>query len=457
MNKTEQLETMDLNKLIINLSAPAIISFLISTLNLAVDRIFIGKAVGSMALAAVTVAMGIQTLIQGFSQLIASGATTYISILIGKKRTKDAERILGNALLFSIISSIVITVFICIVLKPILKLYGTGNELMEYALPYTLILILSSVLFVIAQVLNNVIRGMGFAKTATVNFLASIVVNLTFDAIFLIVLHTGVIGAALSTAMGYVVSSTLAFKFLRGNKSTIRLKKSCLNIEKSLILKILSMGLPAFVMQLALSLITLVYSRVCNDYGGPTVQAAYGVINTISMIIYMPIMGLSMGIQSIISINYGSGLYERVKETVLKSIKFATIFSVFMCIVMELFSNSLAAIFEGTDSAQLISITAAGIRATGITVFTIGFQMIVINYFQYVGKPKKSVLLTSLRQLILIIPLVIILPMFFGVSGIFYSQVFADAVSCVVVVILFIKEMKSFKVCNDKDQLIIVK
>lgn len=449
MNKTEQLKTLPINRLIVSLSGPAIFAFLVSTLNMALDRIFLAKAVGTMALAAVSVALGIQMLIQAFSQLIAAGASSSIAIELGKNNKSGAERMIGNAFILGIILSIIITIVGCTFIKPILILYAATAESMDYAMPYTIIMILSSILFVSSQILNNIIRGMGYSKKATYNFLSSIITHGILNAIFLFVFHMGIRAVAVASGIGYLVSCVLAAEFLIKGKSVARLRVSYFKLEKWSVKRILSVGVSALVMQITVSLISMVFNHVTNKYDGSTGQAAYGVIYTILMMIYMPIMGLGQGIQSIIGVNYGAELNNRVKETYLKAIKYATIFAIFMFIVMELFTNSIVLMFGGAKDPMLAQITSNGIRIVGLSISMIGFQMISASYFQYIGKAKESVFLSALRQFILLIPFAIILPIFLGISGVFASFVVSDILSFGVTLFLIIKELRSLDVLID--------
>lgn len=450
MNKTEQLKNFPINRLIVSLSGPAIFAFIISTLNMALDRIFLAKAVGTIALAAISIALGIQMLIQAFSQLIASGASSSIAIELGKNNKIGAERMIGNAFILGIIMSIIITIVGCAFIKPILILYGATAESINYALPYTFIMMFSTIFFTASQVLNNIIRGMGYSKKSTINFVSSIITHAVLNAIFLFIFHMGIRAVAVASAIGYLVSCILAAKFLISDKCVARLHVSCFKLEKITVNKILTVGLSALVMQITVSVISMVFNHVTNEYGGATGQAAYGIIYTLLMIIYMPIMGLGQGIQSIIGINYGAELNKRVKETMLKAIKYATIFAIFMFIIIELFTDLIVLLFGGARDQMLAEMTSNGMRIVGLTISMIGFQIIGASYFQYVGKVKQSVFLSALRQFILLIPFAIILPMFLGISGVFDSFVVSDLLSFGVTLLLIIKELKNLNILIDQ-------
>ncbi|GKX65898.1 MATE family efflux transporter [Inconstantimicrobium mannanitabidum] len=453
MDRTEQLRTQSISKLIFNLSAPAIFAFMVSTLNIALDRIFIGKAVGTEALAAVSVAMGIQLLLQAFSQIIAGGASAAIAIELGKNNKEKAEKMIGNAYTLSIIMSIILTVLGCIFLKPILTLYGATDESMQYAMPYTLVMFIATMFFINNQVLNNIIRGMGYSKKATYNFLTSIGIHAMLDIVFLFGLHLGIKGAAMACSIGYLVSNIIAIRFLTSNKTVAKLHRSYMRIDKSIAKTIISVGVPAFIMQITISIISMVFNRVSNQYGGSIGQASYGVIYTLLMMVYMPIIGLSQGIQSIVGVNFGAKQNKRVKETLIKSLKYATVFSLVMFGFMEIFSHSLALLFGGAQDVALVNMTTNGMRVIGLSIPFVGFQMISARYFQFIGKSKQSGILSGLRQCILLVPLAVILPIFFGMTGVFGSFVVSDLLSLILTVFWMLKEFRNLDIQIDQEEL----
>lgn len=443
MNRTEQLKTFPINKLILSLSAPAIFAFVVSILNIALDRIFLAKTVGTMALSAVSVATGVEMLIQAFSQLIASGASSSIAIELGKNNKTGAERMLGNAFILGIIMSIIITIAGCVSIKPILILYAATADNMDYAVDYTFIMILSTIFFITTQVLNNIIRGMGYSKTATYNFLISIVIHGILNFIFLFVFHMGIRSAAIAGGIGYIASDICALKFLVNSKSVAKLHVSCFKLEKSIVKRILFVGISAFVMQITISIISMVFNTVSSKYGGSIGEAAYGIVYTLLLFIYMPIIGLGQGIQSIIGTNYGANINDRVKETILKSIKYATIFAVGAFVLMELLSKQIAFLFGGDKDQALAQMASNAIRIVGLSISLLGFEMLGASYFQFIGKVKQATFLSGLRQCILLIPLAIILPMFLGISGVFVSFVVSDVLSFGITLFFVMKELRN--------------
>ena len=336
------------------------------------------------------------------------------------------------------ILSLVLTVVDLFLLKPLLTLYGANTENMGYALEYSTVIVSGAFFFLLAQTTNSLLKGMGYAKRAFINLLLSIIVNTILDPIFIFVFKWGVLGAALSTVVGNVVSAILAIQFLCSKKSAAHIKLVNMKLEASTIKTIISIGTPACVTQIGLSLISLTYNHVANNIGGSGAVAAYGIIYSVIMLVYMPVLGLGQGIQPIFGYNYGSKNFERVKQILKHSITYATVFCIIMFAIIEIFSGTITTLLGGKSDPELIAMATNGLRLFSLSLPVVGFQMIGTNYFQYVGKFKNSVILSVLRQFILPIPLIFILANFLGLTGIWIAAPIADFISFIVTA-LFIK------------------
>ena len=441
MEKSEQLTNEPVSRLILRLSMPAIFSLLCNSINMAIDRVFISKGVGTLALSAVTVAFGLYLIMQACSQLISAGASSTAAIQLGKGNQEKAEKIVGNAFILSFLLAILLSAIGLLCLDPLLKLYGADSENIMYAHDYAGVMFAGAICFVLSQSMNSIVRGMGYAKRSLINFLSSIVINLILDAIFVLVFKWGVKGAAFATVIGNCVCAVLAIQFLCSKQTNIKLRLAKLKPDKEIIKTILSIGVSGFIAQFALSIVTLVFNHVCRVYGGNTAVAAYGVISTLFMLVYMPMIGLGQGIQPIVGFNYGSQLYPRVKETLLKAFKYATIFCVFMFLIFEIFSPQIVLAYGGADDPSLSAIAVTGMRIYGLMTAFVGMQMVGANFFQYIGKAKQSMFLSALRQVILLIPLTLILPMCFKMTGVWAATPLSDGISFVITMVLVKKEI----------------
>lgn len=443
MNLTKKLQTESIPKLIFSLSAPAILSLLLNALNTAIDGMFVGNGVSTLAFSAVTVSLGIVLVIQAFSLLIAAGTSAAAALRLGKNDKIGTEKILGNAIILGLILAVFLTAAGLLTARPLLKLYGASADNIGYAWEYTTIILAGTVFFILAQVTNNALKGMGYAKRAFFNFAASVAVNTALDFLFILVFGWGVSGAALATVIGNAVCAVLAIIFLRSKKCMAQLKLQNMIPEKNTLTTILSIGLPACIMQFALSMVSLTFNHVTAFWGGADAVAAYGVMYSTMMIVYMPVMGLGQGIQPIFGFNYSSRNYQRVKQTLTHSILYATVFSSLMFFLIEIFSSSIVSAFGGYDNLALAAMAIPGLRIFSLMLPAVGFQMIGANYFQYVGKVKQSVILSSLRQLILLIPLALILPSMLGVTGIWIATPLADLIAFVITVLFIRSEVKT--------------
>jgi len=442
MQLTEKIKTLPIPKLIFSLSAPAILSLLLNALNTAIDGMFVGNAVSITALSAVTVSLGIVLIVQAFSLLIAAGTSASLALKLGKDDSAGAEKIIGNAISLALILSLVLTVVGLLTVKPLLRLYGASAENIGLATEYATVIISGAVFLVLAQVTNNAIKGMGYAKRAFFNFASSIIINTILDYVFIFVFGWGVFGAALATVIGNAVCVLLSIYFLCSRKCMAKFKVKNMKLKKETVINILSIGAPACIMQLALSLVSLTFNHVAASWGGTTAVAAYGIMYNMMMIVYMPIMGLGQGIQPILGFNYSAQNYERVKKALKCSILYATIFATFMFIIIELFSSQIVGAFGGNENADLAAMAIPGLRIFSLMIPVVGFQMLGANYFQYIGKIKQSVILSSLRQLLLLIPFVLIIPSFVGLTGIWIATPLADFIAFIVTVLFIGNEFK---------------
>ncbi|RDY33074.1 MATE family efflux transporter [Lachnotalea glycerini] len=442
MNKQEKLEKQPINSLVFSLAAPSIVSLLMNSINIAIDRIFIGIGVGTVGITAVTVAFGIYLMIQGLSQLVSGGAASTVALKLGKKNIEDAEKVIGNTVILSLMLSLFISIMGYICMNPIIKLYGGSGQVFNDAREYASVLILGCVCFVYAQSLNSIIRGMGNAKAAMINFLIDIFLNIVMDAIFIFVFHMGVFGAALATTLSSGVCAVIAFIQLCSTKNPAKIKPKYFKLEKNIVKTIVFIGIPSCITQIAMSVVALVFNRACLKYGGETGVAAYGIVTAVCLLINMPIVGLALGIQPIIGYNYGAHAIDRVKETLKVGFKAGTLFVTAAFLIVELFAGQIVNIFGSSDDLELYHLATKALRLSQIMLPILAIQVIGTFFFQYIGEAKKSILLSALRQIIVLIPLILLLPIKFGMNGIFISQSVSDLISGTIIIRFIMKEIK---------------
>jgi putative MATE family efflux protein len=418
-----------------------VIGMLVNALYSVVDRIFIGRGVGSMALSGVAVTFPITNMIMGIGMLVGTGAAAVISIKLGQKKLDEAEKILGNAYMLTIIIPIVTSMIGLIFLDRILLLFGGSPETLPYAKEFASILIAGSVLQNVGFGLNPIIRAEGDPQTAMKTMLIGALINFAANPIFIFWLGLGVRGSALATILAQAVCSIWIFRYFTKGKSLLKLKKANLHLDSHVVMEILSIGVSPFVMQVAASMVTMIINVSLVKYGGDMAVGAYSMISSIAILIIMPILGVNQGAQPIIGFNYGARNIGRVKKTLL----YGTITNMFIstlgCLMVNRFPTQIIRIFNTAD-AELIAVGANGLSIFLMMSFSVGAQVAFVNYFQAVGKAKHAMAMSLLRQVVLLIPLVLVLPRFFGLNGVWMAGPISDVVSFGITTFFITREMK---------------
>ncbi|MDI3480651.1 MAG: hypothetical protein PWQ97_306 [Tepidanaerobacteraceae bacterium] len=441
MDRSKQLGEGSIFSLLLSFSIPAIIGMVVNGLYNVVDRIFVGRGVGSQGIAGITVGFPLMIIIMAFGMLIGLGATSLISIRLGEQKKEEAELIMGNALTLLVVVSLVISAFGLTFLDPLLTLFGASKALLPYARQYLSIILWGAVFQGIGFGMNNFIRAEGNPKIAMFTMLIGAILNTILDPIFIFVLDMGISGAATATILSQMVSAVWVLYYFLGGASLLKIHLKNLRLRISIVKNIFAIGSAPFAMQLAASMLNIILNNSLRIYGGDIAISAMGIINSIAMLILMPIFGINQGAQPIIGYNYGARKFDRVKKTLGLAIAAATGIVIVCFAVTQLFPASLIRMFNSKDQ-QLIALGARGLRIFLLLLPVIGFQIVSANYFQAVGKPKHAMFLSLSRQVILLIPSLLILPRFFGLDGIFMAGPVSDAGSSILTGIWILSEIR---------------
>ena len=426
MDRAERLGNEKVLPLLIRFSVPAIIGMLVQALYNVVDRIFVGNGVGPLGLAGLTVSFPVMLVQMAFSMLIGLGATALISIRLGEGRQRDAEQIMSNALGLLILTSAALTVLGIVFLEPLLRLMGASDAILPYARDYLSIILYGTIFQFISFGLNHMIRAQGNPKVAMATMLIGAITNIALDPIFIYVFGWGVAGAAFATVLSHLVSAVWVLSFFLRGKSQLRLDfTQIFKIKWPVVLQIISIGFAPFAMQLAGSLQNLVMNQSLAYYGGDLAISAMGIVFSVNTLFLMPIFGINQGSQPILGFNYGARKYERVKQTLWYAAAGATILSTTGFLITRLFPVPLVSLF-GRHEAEMMELGLRAMRIFMLTFPIIGLQIVGANFFQALGKPKKAAFLSLSRRLLLLIPLLLILPRFFGLNGVFFATPAAD-------------------------------
>ncbi len=442
--KNIRLETEKISKLLWEYSIPAITGTLVYILYNIVDRIFISFGVGRLAIAGISIALPLFTFILATGLFIGVGGGALISINLGKKDKDKAEEILGNALTLFVGMGILFSIFGLLFLDDILLLFGATANNINYAKDYMSIIFFATTFQLLFIGMNNIMRGEGNPKAAMKMSIIGCGLNILLDPLFIFTLDMGIKGAAIATVISNVLVAILQIRHFLKEDSNIKLKLVNLKLKKEILIGIAGIGIAPFIMQMSNSIVVIFINKNLNIYGGDIAIAAYGIINSISVLMYMPIVGIYQGSQPILGYNHGAKNFKRVRETyklsllVAMSISAIGFFTAIFIphILISPFINNDKTLFELTTNATKIFFS--------MTLF-MGFHMIGSSYFQTVGKAKITTAINIIRQFFLMLPLLYFLPKYYGVNGVWMAVPVTDFTLALITSYFVIKEFKTLK------------
>jgi putative MATE family efflux protein len=445
-------------KLLIKFSIPAIVGMMVNALYNIVDRIYIGnsKDLGTNGIAGITIGFPLMIILLSFGILFGVGGATYFSIKLGQGKKDDAEHALGNAFTLMVVFGVLVMILGQIFLEPLLILFGASNEVLPYAVEYMRIIFYGSVFQIVSLGLNNFIRADGSPKLAMLTMFFGAGTNIILDPIFIYVFHMGMAGAALATIISQFVSTVWVVSYFLGKQSKNKLKLSYMMPNFKIITKIISLGLPGFALQIASSLLNAVLNKTLQIYGGDLAVSGIGIVNSIQTILIMPIIGLNQGVQPIVSFNFGAKKFDRVKQAEKQAIFVSTIIVIVGFVITRLIPNQLITMFNQNE--ELVTFGNSAVQAWFLLLPVVGFQIIASNFFQAIGRSKSAMFLTLTRQIILLIPAIILFPRIWGLNGLLYAAPFSDGLSAVLTGIWFyfgIKNLDKTKIVNSGNVIVL--
>ncbi|NTW71550.1 MAG: MATE family efflux transporter [Eubacteriaceae bacterium] len=420
-----------IHKLILKFSVPAIFGMLVSSLYNIVDRIFIGNAsdLGANGLAGITIGFPIMIILMAMGILFGVGGATLFSIRLGQQKKEQAENILGNSFMMLLIAGISFMILGQIFLEPMLKLFGASEAVLPYSVAYMRVIFFGAIFQVVSMGMNNFIRADGNPKLAMLTMFIGAGINIVLDPIFIFVFKWGMTGAALATILAQAVSAIWVVSYFLGRKSHSKLRLENMKLQSENVRRITALGLPGFSLHLASSLLNTILNRSLLFYGGDIAVSGMGIINSIAMLLVMPVIGLNQGVQPIVSYNYGAKNVDRIKSAQKIAILAATATVCVGYLVTRLFPEQLIGMFN--QEPELLKFGSTAINSWFLALPVVGFQIIAANFFQAIGRPKTAMFLTLTRQVILLIPAVLIFPRIWGMEGLLYAAPFADILAAI--------------------------
>jgi putative MATE family efflux protein len=438
---SKELGTESIGKLLIQQSVPASIGFLIMSIYSIVDTIYVGRWIGPLAIGAITVVMPITFLISSVGMAIGVGGASMISRALGANDRKKALKTFGNMVNATLHFAIILVILGFVFDEEILRLFGGKGDILPFAKEYFLVLLYGVPFLAWAMMSNNVIRAQGRPKVAMLVMVIPAVINIVLDPIFIIVFDMGLAGAAWATTISYIISAVYALVFFLKGDGEIRFILKYFRIDFSIIREIFSIGSITLARQGSISILIVVLNQTLFNFAGEMGISVYGIVNRVMMFAIFPVIGITQGFLPIAGYNYGARNTRRVKKSINTSIKYAIILASLILVLVITFSDYIVLAF--TTDKELIKESSYALVFVFMMSPLIAVQMVGSGYFQAIGKALPALLLTLTKQGFFLIPLVLIMPHFFGVSGIWYSFPIADILSALVTWIFLQKEIKN--------------
>lgn len=443
------LGSENINHLLVKFAIPSIIAMLVSALYNIVDQFFIGRKIGMLGNAATNVAFPLTITCTAIALLCGIGGAANFNLSIGKKEIKKAEKFVGNTITLLVSLGIILCLIVTIFLKPMMQLFGATNDILDYSLTYTGITSFGFPFLIFATGGCNLVRADGNPVFSMLFTLTGALINTILDPLLIFYFDMGMTGAAIATITGQIISAMLVFIYLLHFK-TVHLSFSSLRPSIKYCLPIISLGAAPCFNQLAMMIVQVVMNNVLKHYGAQSSYgseiplACAGIIAKVNMLFFSLVIGLSQGLQPIVSFNYGSGNYKRVRETYQKSTIVATIISIFAFLIFQFFPRQLISIF-GSGSEDYFRFAEQYFRIFLFFTFINGIQPITANFFTSIGKATRGIFLSLTRQIIFLLPLILILPIFMGIDGVMYAAPIADFIAALLAVLFAGIELKKIR------------
>ncbi|TXJ36439.1 MATE family efflux transporter [Brachyspira aalborgi] len=438
-----------IHKLLFKYATPSIISLLVASLYNIVDQIFIGRGIGINGNAATNVAFPLTTICVSISLFLGLGGASIYSISLGQGNKKKAADMIGNTIVLAIVFSLIFSIVVRVFVKKFMIMFGATQEVLQYAIDYTSITSIGFIPFVFSTVMSHIIRADGSPKYSMFSVLIGAAVNIILDPIFIFKFNMGISGAALATIIGQFISFFITLRYVFKFKN-ITFNRYSFNLYSENVLKIFSLGASGGINQFSMMIVQITMNNVLSYYGALSIYggniplAVSGIIAKINMLIMAFIIGSGQGSQPIIGFNYGAKNYDRVIETYKLTVSITTIVALISFLIFQIFPRQVVSIF-GDGSELYFQFAERYMRVYMALMIVNGIQPVSGTFFTSIGKAFKGAFIAMTRQLLFLLPLIIILPRIFGIDGIMYAGPIADGIALIVTIIFVSLEIKKIK------------
>lgn len=452
---TLSLGTDPLSKLLPRYAIPAIIAMTSTSLFNIIDSVFIGHGVGAFAISGMALTMPIMNIAAAFGSLVGVGGAAITSIRLGQGNKQSAENVLGNVVLLNITFGLIIGAIGLIFLDPILYFFGASDQTIGYARDFMHIILAGNVITHLYLSLNELLRASGYPQKSMRIMLVAVAVNCVLNPLFIFKFGWGIRGSATSTLIAQTTALSISLHHFANRNSFLHFQRGIFRFRSKIVGGILSIGMAPFLMNICTSIVVIFVNKALKAHGGDLNIGAYGIINRVVMLFLMVVLGLNQGLQPIVGYNYGARKYDRVIKALRITIICAVCVTTTGFLVSQLLPRQVAMLFIGSDSdsaSELIDAVAYGMEHVMIMFWAVGFQVVTGNFFQYIGKAKRAILISLTRQVLFLIPLLIILPPKYGVLGVWMSMPISDSMSVILAAVLLYFQIRKFKSNPDSEK-----
>ena len=438
-----QLGTEPVGKLLVQYALPAIIAMTASSLYNMVDSIFIGQGVGPLAISGLAITFPFMNLSAAFGAAVGVGASTFISVRLGQRDYDTARHIFGNTISLNVIVGVIFSIISLLFLDPILLFFGASEQTIPYARDYMVVILLGNVFTHLYFGMNAVLRSAGKPREAMYATMFTVVVNTLLDPLFIYVFDMGIRGAALATIISQIMALAWQMSLFAKPAEILQFQRGTYKPDGEIVKSIISVGMSPFSMNVCACVVVIFINNGLLTYGGDLAVGAYGIANRVAFLFVMINMGVNQGMQPIAGYNFGACRYDRLMRVLKLSIIAATVVSVSGFLLSQLMPMQCARLF--TTDQTLMNISATGISTMMIAFPLVGCQMVITNFFQSIGKAKISMFLSLSRQMIFLLPLLLLLPLIWGVKGVWWSMPISDTLSAVATIYMMARFMCKLK------------
>lgn len=440
---TLELGTKPVGKLLVQYALPAIVAMTAASLYNMVDSIFIGQGVGPLAIAGLALTFPFMNLSAAFGAAVGVGSSTFISVKLGQKDYVIARNILGNTVTLNLIIGLAFSIVTLLFLDPILYFFGASEQTIPYARDYMVIILLGNVFSHMYFGMNAVLRAAGKPKQAMYATMFTVLMNTLLDPLFIYGLDMGIRGAAYATILSQMMALVWQMRLFTDKRQLLHLQRGTFALKSDLVRNIIGIGLSPFSMNVCACVVVIFINKSLQMYGGDLAVGAYGIANRVAFIFVMINMGVNQGMQPIAGYNYGAQFIDRLMRVVKLAMIAATAVTVAGFLMAELIPEACVRLFTKDDTLALLSANAIRIMMVAFPV--VGYQMVVTNFFQSIGMAKVSIFLSLSRQMIFLLPLLIILPPIFGVEGVWCAMPISDVIAALVTLVMMRHYMRRIK------------